>query len=145
MCRLHEQGSQILVAALRDLAELGAIAGRLLLRHQSEPSSEVASLTEAGAIADRGHHGARDDRPDPRQRHQPLAAAIILCQPFDLGRNRFDALVEAAPVLSRSAMSRSKRGDSASGGELRIVCSTWRKGAGPWRIVIPRSVRRPRI
>ena len=50
---LNEQRPEISVAALGDLAELGAIAGRLLLRYQTEPSAEIAALTEAIAVADR--------------------------------------------------------------------------------------------
>ncbi len=38
---LDEQRPQVLVAAFGDLAQDGAIAGRLLLRHQPKPSPEV--------------------------------------------------------------------------------------------------------
>src|SRR6266700_4670465 len=48
---------------------------------------KVASLLEAGAIADRRHHGTRDDRADARHRHQALATLILLRQRFDLGRH----------------------------------------------------------
>ena len=82
---LNEQRPEVFVAALGDLAELGAIAGRLLLRYQTEPSAKIAALTEAAAVADRRHHGARDDRADTRNRHQALAAAIVLGEGLDLG------------------------------------------------------------
>src|SRR5215471_5997552 len=36
--------------------------GRLLLWYESQPGTEVASLREACAVADRRHHGTRDDR-----------------------------------------------------------------------------------
>jgi hypothetical protein len=48
-------------------------------------TAEVASLLEAGAIADRRYRRARDDRADARHGHQPLAAVILLHQRFDLG------------------------------------------------------------
>ena len=51
---LNEQRPEISVTALGDLAELGAIASRLLLGYQTEPSAKIAALTEAAAIADRG-------------------------------------------------------------------------------------------
>src|SRR6266542_6990228 len=91
--------AQVLVAALGDLAQDRAIPCRLLLRHQPQPGAEVASLLEACAIADRRHHGTRDDRTDTRDSHQSLAAVILLRQRFDLGRYGLNALVQPAPVL----------------------------------------------
>ena len=44
---LHKEGAQVLVATLGDPAELGAIAGRLLLGDEAEPGGEVATLLEA--------------------------------------------------------------------------------------------------
>jgi hypothetical protein len=38
---LHEEGAQVFVPPLGDLAELGAIAGRLLLRDKAEPGGEA--------------------------------------------------------------------------------------------------------
>src|SRR5262249_3700610 len=54
-----EQCPQILVAALGDLAQDRAISGQLLLGYESQPGTEVASLRETCAVADRRHHGAR--------------------------------------------------------------------------------------
>src|SRR5439155_2207605 len=89
------------VAALGDLTQDGAIPRRLLLRHEPQPGAEVASLLEAGAIADRRHHGTRDDRPDARHGHQALATLILLRQRFDLGRHAPNALVQPTPVLRK--------------------------------------------
>src|SRR5262245_21096181 len=50
----------------------GAISGRNLFGHQVEPSTEVPSLAEHVAGADRRHRGAGDDGTDARHRHQPL-------------------------------------------------------------------------
>src|SRR6266516_2249170 len=62
---------------------------------------KVASLLEAGAIADRRNHGTRDDRADARHRHQALATLILLRQRFDLGRHARNALVQPTPVLRK--------------------------------------------
>src|SRR6516165_9873320 len=68
--RLYEQNAQVAIAASRYLAQDGAVSGRYLLGHQSEPGTEVATLREHFARTDRGHHGARDERPDAGYRHQ---------------------------------------------------------------------------
>ena len=54
---LHEERAQVLVAALGDAAQLGAIAGRLLLRDEAEPAGvgkntfHLVGLDKRGAIA----------------------------------------------------------------------------------------------
>ena len=55
---LHKEGAQVLVATLGNPAELGAIAGGLLLRDEAEPGGEVAALLEATAGTDGCHDGA---------------------------------------------------------------------------------------
>src|SRR5262245_54945003 len=77
------------------------ISGRILLRYEPQPGAEVASLREAGAIADRRHHGTRDDRANPRHRHHPLATFILFRKRFDLSRHRRNALVQSTPVLDQ--------------------------------------------
>src|SRR5229473_3361622 len=62
--RLHEQNAQVAIAAPGDFAEDRAVSRRDLLGHQSEPGAEVAAFGEYVSSADRGHHGARNDRPD---------------------------------------------------------------------------------
>src|SRR5215510_7151532 len=98
---LHEERSQVFVAAFRDLAEDRAIAGRYLPGYEPQPGAEVASLLEAGAVTDRRHDGARDDRPDPRHRHQTLAAGVLLRQRLDVRRYTFYALVQPTPIRSQ--------------------------------------------
>ena len=84
MSGLHEEGAQVLVAALGDAAELGAIAGRLLLGDETEPGGEVASLLEAAAGTDRCHHRAGDDWADTRHGHQALAGRVVLGEALNL-------------------------------------------------------------
>src|SRR5437899_7111968 len=95
---LNEETAQIAIAAPRYAAEGRAVAGRYLFRHQPEPSAEVAAFREGIAGADRGHHRARDDRADARDRHQPLAALVLTSPPLHLAGEAFDAPIEAAPV-----------------------------------------------
>ena len=85
-CRLHEQDTQVAIAAFRYLAEDGAVTGRDLLRDEPEPSSKVAAFGEHISSADRGHHRAGDDRADARHAHQPLATGILARNSLDLAR-----------------------------------------------------------
>src|ERR1700720_4407311 len=66
-----------------------------------QPSAKVAALLESGAVADRRHHGARDDRSDARHRHQALTTVVLLRQRFDFGRPGCNALVKPTPVLGQ--------------------------------------------
>jgi hypothetical protein len=50
-----------------------------------EPGGEIATLGEHFAIADRRHHGTRDDWPDAPHRHQTLARRVFLDQVRDVG------------------------------------------------------------
>src|SRR5215469_10535693 len=75
-CGLHEQRAQVTVTSLRYLAEDGAVAGRDLLGHKAQPGGEVAAFSEGLAGADRGYHGAGDDRADAGNTHQSLTASI---------------------------------------------------------------------
>src|SRR5215472_3474835 len=91
----------LLLVSLRRLGdgtEDGAVSGRDLPRHQPEPGGEIAALGEHFAIADRRHHGARDDWPDARHRHQTLARRVFLRQARDVSGQAFDALVKPTPV-----------------------------------------------
>src|SRR5262249_10463695 len=51
-CGLNEQNAQVAIAALRYLAEDGAVAGRDLLGDEPQPSGEVAAFRERIAGAD---------------------------------------------------------------------------------------------
>src|SRR6266566_4081792 len=95
---LDEEHAQIAVSELGDAAKDGAITRRHLLRHQAKPGSKVTSFAKGSAIADRGHHRTRDDRADPRNRDQLLAAFVSVRQGLDLIRYPFDALIEIFPI-----------------------------------------------
>ena len=96
--RLHEQKPQVAIAAPGYLAEDGTVAGRYLLGNEPQLGGKVSPLREHIPGADRGHHRAGDDRPNPGPAHQPLAAGILARDGFDLVRQTLDPLVEPAPV-----------------------------------------------
>src|SRR6266480_511486 len=100
-CRLDEQDPQVAIATLRDLAENGAIPSRDLLGDEPEPSGKVATFGECIPGANRSHHRAGDDRPDPRDAHQPFTTGIPVGDGLDLARQAIDALIEPAPVASQ--------------------------------------------
>lgn len=87
------------VSALGDTAKDGAITRRHLLRHQAKPGRKITAFAKGSAIADRSHHRTRNDRPDPWNRDQLLAAFVSARQGLDLIRHPFDALIEIVPIL----------------------------------------------
>src|SRR6516165_10434084 len=97
--RLYEQNAQVAIAASRYLAQDGAVSGRYLVGHQSEPGTEVTTLREHFARTDRGHHGARDERPDAGYRHQSHAGLILTGERCDLAGETFNARIEPTPVF----------------------------------------------
>ncbi len=99
---LDEERAQMPVAALRDAAEDGAVAGRHLPRHETEPSREVAPAPECRSVADRRRHGARRQRPDAGNAHQPLASLVAGGQGLDLGRQIVDTGIEMPPVTAQA-------------------------------------------
>ena len=50
----------------------------------------------SNAVANRRHHGTRDNRTDTRNSHQSLAAVVLSRQRFGLGRHGLNALVQPA-------------------------------------------------
>src|SRR5215203_2603547 len=57
-CRLHEQNSQVAIAALGYPAEDRAVSGRHLFRDEPKPGGEVAAFGERIPSTDRSHHRA---------------------------------------------------------------------------------------
>src|SRR6266536_4730883 len=92
---------RVAIATLRYLAEDGAIPSRDLLGDEPEPSGKVATFGECIPGANRTHHRAGDDRPDPRDAHQPFTTGIPVGDGLDLARQALDALIEPAPVASQ--------------------------------------------
>src|SRR6516225_2192785 len=80
---LNEQNAQVAIAAFRNLAEDGAVAGRDLLGDEPQPGGEVAAFRERIAAADCSYHRAGDDWPNPRHAHQPLTTRVSACKVLD--------------------------------------------------------------
>src|SRR4029077_18432918 len=98
---LNEQDPQVAIAAFGDLAEDRAVSRRELFGDKTQPSGEVAAFGERIPGADRRHHRAGDDRPDPRHAHQPLATGILARKGSDLARQAFDPLIQPTPVAGQ--------------------------------------------
>src|SRR6266436_6245813 len=98
---LNEEDAQVAIAALRYLAKDRAVSRRELLGDKTQPSGEVAALGERIPGADRRHHRAGDNRPDPRHAHQPLATGILARKGSDLARQTFDPLIQPTPVAGQ--------------------------------------------
>ena len=87
---------------LRYVAEDRAVAGRDLLGHETKPSGEVAAFGECFPSADRGHHGAGDDRTNAGNTHQTPASSVLPRHGCDLIGQVIDPRIEPAPVLSQT-------------------------------------------
>jgi hypothetical protein len=127
--RPDEQRPQVLVAALGYFAEDRAVSRRLLLRHETEPGAEVASLLEAGAISDRCHHGTRG----------PMPGTVIRCWQLSSCSASPSISVDTLSIrgssrrqsCARSAMRFTILGESTSVFALRISGSALRRGTTP--------------
>lgn len=109
-----EQRAHIFVAALAKPTEHRSVACGELLRHQAEPGCKVTTFREGCTISDRGHHGARCQRTDSRNAHQPLAAVVLARQCLDFAGHRINSIVQPAPVLGQFLERRTMRRESTS-------------------------------
>src|SRR6201997_1609630 len=98
---LQEERAKIAIAAFGDASEIRSIPCQYLLGDQAEPSSKIAATRECSSIADRSDDGARDDRANARYCHQVSTELRVLGERIDFPTDSFDAIVEAAPVLSQ--------------------------------------------
>jgi hypothetical protein len=62
----HQDASQILVALFRDRPELLFAAGRILPRHETNPSRKVTTRSECPRVRDSGGNGGRAHNTNPR-------------------------------------------------------------------------------
>ena len=77
--RLLEKPSHMGVSSPGDMPVIVDLARLIAPRRQPEPGGDGARRSEVGGILDRGHEGGRGDRPDPGDRHQPLAGLALPC------------------------------------------------------------------
>ena len=81
---MDEQPADIRVSTLADPKQGRFTAGRVLPRHQPEPSGEIPCFPELSTITDRGNQCGRANRPDPGDRHEPPGGIVLRCEQFDL-------------------------------------------------------------
>jgi hypothetical protein len=91
---MNEKRPQVLAAAFGDTHHHGAIATRMLARHQPEPGCQVAAVLEVGAVTDRRYHGGRRLRPDPSDLGDPLTNVAGLEDRANLSIESLDAIVD---------------------------------------------------
>jgi hypothetical protein len=108
-------------------------------------STLVAAFRERIAGADRGHHGARDDRADARDRHQSLAAFVLPSQRFDLAGETLNARVQEAPVCRQIFEDAQHAWRERIASRRQIPGNSARRKRSPCRTAIPRSNMKARI
>src|SRR5262245_23940660 len=84
-CGLNEQNAQVAIAALRYLAEDGAVAGRDLLGESPSQAAKSRPFVNASPVPIAATI-ARDDRSNPRYAHQALTAGISARKNLNLTR-----------------------------------------------------------
>ena len=142
---LHEQRPQVLVAALGDLTQDRAIPRRLLLgtspsqAPKSRPCLNPLPLPIAATTALEMIGPTPGTVINRWQLSSCCASASISAETLSMRSS------SRRQSWARSAIRRTILGESTSAFELRISGSALRKGITPWRTVMPRSIRNPRI
>src|ERR1700733_9527577 len=90
--------AKVYVAALTDAEELGLAAGRVLTRHDAEPSCELSTLAKGGSVADGSDDGRRYHWADAGDLSDARAACIRSRDPFQLIVQLFDLLFNKLPL-----------------------------------------------
>lgn len=71
-CPLDQRALDPAVAALGDVGQVHAVAGRAFPRHEAQIAHELALAVETAQVADLGHDGDGSDQPDAAQRLQSI-------------------------------------------------------------------------
>jgi hypothetical protein len=82
----------------------------MLSRDQTKPRSKVASLGEAAAGANRGHHRGGGDRAHSGDSHEPRGSGIVVRDRFDLVRDVLELVVHMLPLAEEAFDESSQRG-----------------------------------
>src|SRR3989441_10054831 len=93
-CALHEQVSEIGIAALADVAEAGLAASGVLTRHQADPGGELPAVLEFACVAYGGDDGQGGGGPDAADLHQALRRLAESGLGFDLPVVADDTFIE---------------------------------------------------
>lgn len=132
-----EQFAQILVTAFRDGTKNRAIAGQELLRHNTEPSREIAPLGKALAGLMAATMALDTIGPTPG----------TLMARWQCSRD-LDALIEPAPITDKILDHSDHMGLQHIFARRRDCLDVWQlrmQKARPWRTAMPRSSRNARI
>src|ERR1700684_4602637 len=90
--------AEVYVSALTDAEELCLAAGRVLTRHDAEPSCELSTLAKGGSVADGSDDGRRYHWADAGDLSDARAACIRSRDPFQLIVQLFDLLFNKLPL-----------------------------------------------
>src|SRR5436190_17630263 len=101
-CAGHKQSAQIAITLFADAAEPLTPAARMLLGHQSNPSREMASRSEAFRIADARDQCGSKQRTYTRNTVQALAHLIGAVPGQDHPVKLQDLLLEPEQLVSES-------------------------------------------
>ena len=93
---LHEQVSEIGIAALADVPETGFPAGGVLAGRQADPGRELPAVLELPGVAHGGDNGKCRGGPDAADLHQALRRLAEPGLGFDLPVIATDTFIEHA-------------------------------------------------
>jgi hypothetical protein len=124
--RLDEERSKIFAASFGAASKDSACAGGVLPRNKPQLGAEVSSAFERFAAADGGDHRCRDQRPDPGDGHEFLAAS------FHFGRrNQFAGSEDLDAVPQSMALQDiDHEGQRLRSWETHIIHERHWRGAG---------------
>lgn len=95
---MDDKPADVGVASLADPQQRCLPAGRVLSRHEAEPSRQVTRFSELGAVSRSRTQSRRDQRANPRDRHQAAGNLVRGSERLDLSGDVSNALLEAAEV-----------------------------------------------
>ncbi len=139
---MDEQGPQVGIAALADVAQALLPARGVLPWHQAQPGRKLAARANC-RITGGCRHGAGADRADTFHRQQALDAGIATYVSLNLSLQSSDAPPASAP--SFNSRNSSRPSGPADAGSVATVSSKAIVAARPRRVAIsPNSPSKPR-
>jgi hypothetical protein len=105
VCATDQQPSEIAVTPFADPTQSCLAAGRVLSRHEPEPSSKLTTTVEHAWVWNRRRDRGCDDRPDPGDGGQAPADRIALVPDQNLRLERSDSPLDLVDLTgNRSAI-----------------------------------------
>ncbi len=118
---LNEQGSQVYASTLGDTAQTGLSATGVLLGCQTQPSSELSSVSELSEVTHRGHECRCSDRADAHQLGGTLDLFIVFLVIGNALIAPLDVRIQLAPVLLRSLQNKASNAGNVIAGIFNDV------------------------